>query len=99
MISMADNYNYGKLAITYILSSFTGIGSSQPIVQPPSTLTHSRWHKMTRSQSSCHPGEIYSKKYDAWKKTSIVRCLYNERFVLKWLAVKVILYNWSYIKC
>ena len=31
MISMADNHNSGKLTITYILSSFTGLGFSQPL--------------------------------------------------------------------
>ena len=45
MISMADNHNYGKLTITYILSSITGLGISQTIVQPSllHTQDETRW--------------------------------------------------------
>ena len=41
---MADNHNYGKLTITYIFSSFTGLGFSQTIVQPP-VLLHTQDEK------------------------------------------------------
>ena len=32
---VADNHNHGKLTITYMLSSFTGLGFSLTIVHPP----------------------------------------------------------------